>query len=113
IYNVLCHIYVAGALCYFAITGGNYYFADSTTSITEQAIITGKHSETRDRYRRIGRHRRIKNGTTTSYYITVLHSNGTERDMQVTRQEYNRARKGGQKTITLQKGLLGFTVIKD
>lgn len=112
IYNALCHIYVAGALAYFAIAGGNYFFADSSTAVTEQATVTGRHTETRDTYRRIGRARHIKSGTTTTYYITLLHSDGTERDMQVTRQEYNHTRTGQQRTLTLQRGLLGFTVIK-
>lgn len=32
--------------------------------------------------------------------------------MQVTRQEYSHTRTGQQRTLTLQRGLLGFTVIK-
>lgn len=112
LYNILCHIYVTGALAYFAISGGNYFFADSSTAVTEQATVTGRHTSTRDTYRRIGRARHIKNGTTTTYYITLLHTDGIERDMQVTRQEYSHTRTGQQRTLTLQRGLLGFTVIK-
>ena len=111
--NVICHLVVVGSVLYASLLGANYLFADATTGHKVQATILAKHKETHDKYRTVGRRRRVKNGTYDTFHLCLGFADGRKKDMTVTRSEYNRVRTGGTKTMSLQRGLLGFTVIKN
>lgn len=111
--NVICHLVVVSSVLYASLLGANYLFADATTGHKVQATILAKHKETHDKYRTVGRRRRVKNGTYDTFHLCLGFADGRKKDMTVTRSEYNRVRTGGTKTMSLQRGLLGFTVIKN
>lgn len=111
--NVICHLVAAGSVLYASLLGANYLFADATTGHEVQATILAKHKETHDKYRTVGRRRRVKNGTYDTFHLCLGFADGRKKNMTVTRSEYNKVRTGGTKTMSLQRGLLGFTVIKN
>lgn len=112
IFNIICHLYVVGAVLYSSLLGANYLFADSTTEHKVQATVISKYKKTHKKYRTVGRRRTISNGTYDSYHICLGFADGTKKSMSVQLNTYNKTRTGGTKTLNLQKGFLGFTVIK-
>lgn len=112
LYNILCHIYVTGALAYFAIAGGNYFFADSSTAVTEQAHRDRPPHTTRD----TSPPNRPRTPHQERHHHNLLYNPASHRRHRTRhaghRQEYSHTRTGQQRTLTLQRGLLGFTVIK-
>lgn len=102
----------AAAVFYGCALGINYSFADGRSATPEEAVITGKHSEERTRYRRVGRGRNIPSGKYTVYYLTVRFANGCEREMPVSAGRYAEARDGMTEHFVIEKGLLGFPVFK-
>ncbi|WP_288317718.1 hypothetical protein [Xylanibacter caecicola] len=111
--NVICHLIVVGSVLYASLLGANYLFADTTTDHVVHATILSKSKETHKKYRTVGRRRRVQNGTYDTFHLYLGFADGSKKSMTVTRSEYNRVRTGGTKTLSLQKGLFGFTVIKN
>lgn len=56
---ILIHVLVAGSIGAFAVVGGNYYGAPESSARDVDAIVIGKHSEKRNRYRTLRRRRVI------------------------------------------------------
>lgn len=110
---VISAAWIWGAcVIYGSMLGANYCFADRSTARHEEAVITGKYSEERTRYRRVGRGRSVPDGTYKVYYVSVRFSNGAERDLPVSAGRYTKARKGQSEHFIVEKGLLGFPVFK-
>lgn len=110
--NALCHMYIIGSIAYFAFLGGNYILADTTTGHKEHATVAAKQKKTHKKYRTVGRRRRIPNGTYDTFSLYLEFENGTKKEISVTRSTYNKSRTGSTRTLYMQKGLLGFPVIK-
>lgn len=111
--NALFHLCAVGAVAYFALLAGNYATADKASAVEEKAVVTRKYRKQHTRYRRTGRHRTRTDGTYDTFHLTVaFDGGGREKELTVTRQEYNRVRTGAARTFIVQKGGLGFAVIK-
>lgn len=111
--NALFHLCAVGAVAYFALLAGNYATADKASAVEKKAMVTRKYRKQHTRYRRTGRHRARPDGTYDTFHLTVtFEGGGREKELTVTRQEYNRVRTGAARTFIVQKGGLGFAVIK-
>lgn len=102
----------AAAIAYGALMSLNFFLSDRTSAVETTAVVTSKYKEQRTRYRRIGRNRRVADGTYDVYYITTRFDNGIVRDFPVSAQSYANARQGDKKKFTLEKGFFGYTVFK-
>lgn len=110
--NILCHFFAVGSVAYFAILGINYFFADAGTRHTEEVRVIDKSIRKHQKYRAVGRRRRVADGTYSNYYICVEFADGTGKEIPVTHAFYSRARKGATTVLEIQKGFFGIMVIK-
>ncbi len=97
---------------YGAGLGINYSFADTTTTHSVEAVVTGRHSEERTRYRRVGRGRSVPDGTYKVYYVTVSFPNGVKRDLPVNANGYRNARNGQTRSFEVSDGLFGYKIFR-
>ncbi len=98
-------------VAFFLFLGYNYYFADDATTETTTATVSGKHSEERTRYRRVGR-RHVPREHYNVYIITLEMPDGTALEKEVPAGHYAKTRRGSKREITMLDGALGFKIIK-
>lgn len=108
----LCHLYIVGGLCYFLLLTVNYAGADASSTYEEEIEVLEKKRTVRKPVRNTSRRFRTTGRTVCRYYLHVRFSDGTCKKVPVTLAVYNRSGKGSRRTFFLQKGLLGFRVIK-
>jgi len=109
--NGACHAGVTAGVAFFLFLGYNYYFADDATTETTTATVSGKHSEERTRYRRVGR-RHVPREHYNVYIITLEMPDGTALEKEVPAGHYAKTRRGSKREITMLDGALGFKIIK-
>ncbi len=109
--NGACHAGVTAGVAFFLFLGYNYYFADDATTETTTATVSGKHSEERTRYRRVGR-RHVPREHYNVYIITLEMPDGTTLEKEVPAGHYAKTRRGSKREITMLDGALGFKIIK-
>lgn len=103
----------AGILAAFMFLGINFLFADEASTHVEKATVAEVYTKKHNRTRRGARGRMIPTGETyNTYHVAIRFSDGREKSRQVTAGEYIRIKKGDPYEVKLQKGLLGFPVIK-
>lgn len=110
--NHLCHVYVIGGICYFLLSGCNYLLPTSAPIHEEQALVIGKKHTTRKLGYRSGRRYRQSNRKVEYYYLDVRFDNGKEKRVPVSRSTYYRARENSHWAFGMQRGALGFDIIK-
>lgn len=108
--NLICHILCTEILGYTLIIAGNYYFRDTDSPETAAFAIVDKHSEIKKLQQRIGKHR-YRTTHRQEFYIEVALDDERTKTLYVTSDFYRKA-KGDTLELTLEKGLLGFPVIK-
>ena len=62
--------------------------------------------------RRVGNHRYVPAGERKEYYLQVIFENGTRKKLPVSLSTYNNTRTNATRTLTLEKGFFGYTIIK-
>lgn len=97
----------------FLFLGTNRWLADDSQCHTEQVTVTGKYTEERTRYRRVGRGRMIPAGKYNEYFVTVSFSNGATKHLVVSPSRYVSTRTGTMMEFTLIRGAWGYPVITD
>lgn len=97
----------------FLFLGSNRWLADDLRSHTEQVTVTGKYTEERTRYRRIGRGRMVPAGKYNEYFVTVSFRSGATKHFAVTASRYVSTRTGARMEFTLTRGAWGYPVITD
>lgn len=103
----------AGVLAAFLLLGCNFIFADSESTHVEETTVTDTYSKEHKRYRRGPRGRMIPTGETyKTFHITFRLTDGREKSRQVNFSVYRSLHKGDPYEVKLQKGLLGFPVLK-
>lgn len=112
IVNLLCQIFVFGSITYSLFLGVNYWCADPETIVEEKAEVVDKYQKTHTRYRRVSRRSRVPDGHYYTYHLLLRLNDGREKEVEVPFNTYRRTRNGGHRTITLEKGFFGLTVIK-
>lgn len=111
--NSMCSFLMSGTLAYFALLGCNYWYADAGSQHEITGTVVEKIVNEQRRYRRVGRGRMAPTGERYyNYYIVVRFDGDYVKKMQVSAKSYSRIRTGSERTYNLQKGLLGFNVIK-
>lgn len=90
----------------------NYSMADKSTRAEYGAPVIRKFREERTEVRRVGR-RRYKEENHRVYFIEIELKDGSTKKIEKPIKEYNRIKKGNNLIIAEEKGLFGFTVIKD
>lgn len=110
--NVLCHIYVVGAISYSAAIVGNFYLPKSGPEYRETVTVVGKEVTKREKMYRAG-HRMQRTGKMIYlYYLGIRLQDGEQKEIMVSRQEFNKAKEGAPAELVLQKGVCGFPVLK-
>ncbi len=112
IVNFLCHLFVAGSLTYFAFLGANYWGADRDSDVTESTEIVKKYRKSHTRYRRVSRRHRVPDGEYYTYHLLLKFDDGRDKEIEVPFDSYRKASVGGHRTLHVQNGLLGISVIK-
>ena len=112
ILNGICHLFHVSALCYFLILGGNFILADPSSTREEKVTVLSKDIETHKQTRRVGNHRYVPAGERKEYYLQVIFENGTRKKLPVSLSTYNKTRTNATRTLTLEKGFFGYTIIK-
>ena len=112
ILNGICHLFHASAFCYLMILGGNFMLADPSSTREEKVTVLSKHIETHKQTRRVGNHRYVPAGERKEYYLQVIFENGTRKKLPVSLSTYNKTRTNATRTLTLEKGFFGYTIIK-
>ena len=110
--NGICHLFHVSALCNFLILGGNFILADPSFTREEKVTVLSKHIETHKQTRRVGNHRYVPAGERKEYYLQVIFENGTRKKLPVSHSTYNKTRTNATRTLTLEKGFFGYTIIK-
>lgn len=95
----------------FLFLGSNRWLADDSRSHTEQVTVTGKYTEERTRYRRVGRGRMVPAGKYNEYFVTVAFQSGATKHFVVTPSRYVGIRQGTRMEFTLTRGAWGYPVI--
>lgn len=109
---ILIHVLVAGSIGAFAVVGGNYYGAPESSARDVDAIVIGKHSEKRNRYRTL-RRRRVKTGEYQAYYVDLLLPDSLYTKRQINVGEYTKIRMGQVRHIGMRDGFWGYPVIRN
>ena len=78
----------------------------------EKVTVLSKHIETHKQTRRVGNHRYVPAGERKEYYLQVIFENGTRKKLPVPLSTYNKTRTNATRTLTLEKGFFGYTIIK-
>lgn len=112
ILNGICHIFHVSALCYFLILSGNFMLADPSSIREEKITVLSKHIETHKQTRRVRKHRYVPAGERKEYYLHVVFENGAQKKLPVSLSTYNKVRTNTTRTLTLEKGFFGYTIIK-
>lgn len=110
--NFLIHLVVVSTLWIFGMLGGNYIFADKSSSHIEKVAVEKKQRETRHRTRRVSRRSYVRGEPYYVYNITVKFEDGRTKKMEVLKKRYDRIHKGDTLTFTVQRGLFGFPIIE-
>lgn len=87
------------------------YFAGSGEVTYQTAAVKDSYMETRHKKERVGRNRWREGAPYYVYYIKVEMPGGRDKDLQVSRNRYNRYKRKPQVNIPCRKGLFGITVI--
>lgn len=95
----------------FLFLGSNRWLADDSLSHTEQVTVTGKYTEERTRYRRVGRGRMVPAGKYNEYFVTVAFQSGATKRLTVTPSRYVSTRTGSRIDFILTRGAWGYPVI--
>lgn len=112
--NGLCHFYVAGALLYAGLLGGNYALADDSTCRRETVAVVGRTERTRREYRYLRHHRRVPTGKTIhTYCLEVVFADSTRKKIPVPASLYKRTRTENEIVLPVQRGFFGSPVIKE
>lgn len=112
IMELLCHLYVVGCASYGLLLIANSAFADTSYIQEETVTVVSKERVTRRTGQRSGRHYRTTSRTTQHYYVTVCFTDGTTKELPVTRTKYNHAHKDRSWKIKMKRGLFGFKVVE-
>ncbi|MDO4319858.1 MAG: hypothetical protein Q4C34_04710 [Bacteroidales bacterium] len=107
------HMIAFAGLFFFAVLASNYYFANTDTAESAKATVVDKHREEHTRYRRLGRNRYVPAGTYHTWHLVLELDDGRRYKQSVSLTAYNRSRVGSVRHLPLQRGLFGFTVVKD
>lgn len=110
--KVVASIIFAGGLYLFSFYGLNYYFADKTTIHEEKVVVERKYYEVHHHSQRAGRRGYSRGTPYNVYYIEIAFPNGRMKTLQISRSKYQKTHKGDKITFQMEKGLLGFPVIK-
>lgn len=111
--NTLCHMFIVCSIAYSTFMLCNYYMADSGSEYTEEVVVEKKKRIKKPQgTRRVRKMRYVSYGTRYEYYLDVVFSDSTRKEINVTLKDYNKVRTGKAIKLTLQKGLLGYPVIK-
>ena len=86
--------------------------ADPSSTREEKVTVLSKHIETHKQTRRVGNHRYVPAGERKEYYLQVIFENGTRKKLPVSLSTYNNTRTNATRTLTLEKGFFGYTIIK-
>lgn len=111
IMRTLCHLYVVGCASYGLPLIANSTFTDESSRHEEIVTVVKKEQVTRRTGHRSGRRYRTTGRTTQYYYATVCFADGTIKKIPVSHTKYNHLRKDRPWTLSLRRGLLGFTVV--
>lgn len=109
--NIACHVFVMGAMGWFAFLGGNGLGADIGSDYDETVTVTEKITATRNRYHRAGR-RMVRYDTYKVYYLRLEFESGRSKRVPVSLARYNKVREGGQMTLPVSGGRFGFPVVR-
>ena len=112
ILNGICHLFHASACCYPTILGGTSMLAEPSSTREEKVTVLSNHIETHNQTRRVGNHRYVPAGERKEYYLQVIFENGTRKKLPVSLSTYNKTRTNATRTLTLEKGFFGYTIIK-
>lgn len=102
--------FTVGAAC--VVLGGNFIGADDATLHEEQVSVERKYREKHYRSRRVGRGRYVKGEPYYTYNIEVRFADGRVKTMELPLERYNRIRNGSEIPLRMEKGMLGWPVIK-
>lgn len=109
--NALCHLVCVGILGSSLFLLENCRFAHPASTEEVKVTVLEKLIKKREKRRRIGRNRYVRDGVREEYYLKVAFDNGTIKTLHVSIATYNKARKDKPKTLTLQQGCFGLPVI--
>lgn len=109
--NALCHLICVGIFGSSLFLWGNCRFAHPASTKEVKVTVLEKLIKKREKRRRVGRHRYVRDGVREEYYLKVAFDNGAIKTLHVSIATYNKARKGKPKTLTLQQGCFGLPVI--
>lgn len=109
--NLIVSGVCAAIVTAFLFLGSNRWLADDSRSHTEQVTVTGKYTEERTRYRRVGRGRMVPAGKYNEYFVTVAFQSGATKRLTVTPSRYVSTRTGSRIDFTLTRGAWGYPVI--
>jgi len=108
----IAHIIIWGGIFMIISVGSNYMFASPDTAVAAHATVVAKTRKEHTRYRRAGRRHSVPAGKYHTWHLTLRLDDGRCHERSVSLQEYNRTRIGASRTVPLQRGLFGFTVVK-
>lgn len=109
----VAHTVVWTGIFFFAVLGLNYRFASASTAVSAEATVVDKVCKERTRYRRVARNRYIAAGKYNEWYLVLELDGGRRYEQPVSITVYNRTRRGAVRHLPLQRGLFGYTVVKE
>lgn len=112
ILNYICHVVFSCGIFLTAIYGLNFCFSHEDTAKTQQVTVERKYTKTRHHQKRVSRRVYTQGAPYYVYYFRLRFEDGTEKDINVQRERYNRTRYGSTITLSTQTGLFGIPVIK-
>lgn len=91
----------------------NYCFRKEQTDHKVEVTVTKKFSREKTRYRRLARGRMVADGTYHTYHIVAETPDGNSKEITLSIEKYNRAKRGMHADISVAEGLFGYPVITD
>lgn len=112
ILNVASHTVTMGLIGASLFLSLNYFCTDQSSFKSVQATVSNKYRKEHERRRRVGRNRYIPDGHWYSYRLCLTLPDNVTKEIEVPLSEYNNTKIGTTRTLQLENGLFGFTIIK-
>lgn len=105
------HFLIVGSLAALLFTCANFFITTSTNEV--EVTVTRKYTEWHTHYRRLTRGRMVPDGKYKTYHAELELPDGRTTSTDISFTRYRNLRPGAKRHITLERGVFGFSVIKN
>lgn len=110
--RALCHFAIMAGVWGFAFLGINYFGADTSSNHTVYATVIQTYRKESNRTRRVGRRLYVSRRNGWNYYAQVSIPGSGNKELSLTASQYAHMRKGKKMKLSIEKGALGFDILR-